>query len=258
MGESKENQPKLKPYLSPAGAWAFSIGTSIGWGSFVITGNTYLVKAGPLGSVFGLLIGAAVMMIIAYNYHFMTIRCPEAGGAYSFCKTAFGFDYGFLTAWFLGLTYISVFWANITSLPLFSRYFFGDRLQIGFRYTVFGYQISLSEILLCIIAILLTGFICSHSRKIVSIIMILLAVDFTVTIIVCFVVSFVKAGGASTINPGYVPERSEVAQIIRIACISLWAFIGFENISNSAEEFKFKTNKLFKILIVSIVFTTLL
>ena len=33
---------RLSPYFSRAGVWAFSIGTSIGWGSFVVTCNTYL------------------------------------------------------------------------------------------------------------------------------------------------------------------------------------------------------------------------
>ena len=47
----------LSPYLSPFGAWALGIGTSIGWGSLVVTANTYLAQAGPMGSVLGLVIG---------------------------------------------------------------------------------------------------------------------------------------------------------------------------------------------------------
>ena len=48
---------KLTRNLSPLGAWAFSIGTSIGWGSLVVTSNTYLAQAGPLGSTIGMIIG---------------------------------------------------------------------------------------------------------------------------------------------------------------------------------------------------------
>ena len=48
----------LKPGFTLLGIWAFSIGTSIGWGSFIVTCNTYLQKSGLLGTVFGLLFAA--------------------------------------------------------------------------------------------------------------------------------------------------------------------------------------------------------
>ena len=41
----------LKPVFSSIGIWAFSIGTSIGWGSVIVTCNTYLLKSGVLGTV---------------------------------------------------------------------------------------------------------------------------------------------------------------------------------------------------------------
>lgn len=37
-----QSERKLSRNLSPLAAWAFSIGTSIGWGSLVVTSNTYL------------------------------------------------------------------------------------------------------------------------------------------------------------------------------------------------------------------------
>ena len=54
MERTKQNARSggLKPGFSPLGTWAFSIGTSIGWGSFIVTCNTYLQKSGVLGTVF--------------------------------------------------------------------------------------------------------------------------------------------------------------------------------------------------------------
>ena len=63
----KKDKNNLQPYIPPIGAWALALGTSIGWGSLVVTSNTYLSQAGPLGSVFGILIGAAIMLIISRN-----------------------------------------------------------------------------------------------------------------------------------------------------------------------------------------------
>ena len=74
-----ENQPKdlnrphsLVPYLSPAAAWALAVGTSVGWGSLVVTSTGYLSQAGPGGSAVGLLAGMLLMLLIARNYHFTT------------------------------------------------------------------------------------------------------------------------------------------------------------------------------------------
>jgi GGDEF domain-containing protein len=92
---------QLRQDISPAGAWAFAIGTSIGWGSLVVTSNTYLSQAGIMGSVLGLLLGAAAMLLISRNYAYMMQCYPETGGAYTFAKEQFGYDHGFLTAWFL-------------------------------------------------------------------------------------------------------------------------------------------------------------
>ena len=56
---------KMQPYLSPLAVWAISVGSAIGWGSLVVTSSSYLSQAGPRGSVYGLLIGFAMMLIVA-------------------------------------------------------------------------------------------------------------------------------------------------------------------------------------------------
>ena len=149
------NTPEgLRRTITPLQAWALSIGTSIGWGSFVITSNTYLAGAGPVGSALGMGIGALVMLVIAANYYDLMRRFPEAGGVYSYVKNTFDHGDGFLVAWFLSLTYLAILWANATSLPLFARYFLGDVFRFGRLYTLFGYEVWLGEALLSILAIL--------------------------------------------------------------------------------------------------------
>ena len=59
-----------KKKVSALGALSLSIGTAIGWGSFVVTGSSFLSKAGPLGSIIGIIIGMLIMLVLAYNYHF--------------------------------------------------------------------------------------------------------------------------------------------------------------------------------------------
>ena len=46
-----------KKNIGILGAFGLSVGTSIGWESFVVTGSNYLSKAGLLGSIIGILLG---------------------------------------------------------------------------------------------------------------------------------------------------------------------------------------------------------
>ena len=49
-----------------------------------------------------------------------------------------------------------------------------------------------------------------------------------------------------------------MGQVLLIACISPWAFIGFENISHSSEEFTFSRSGTFRVLAAAVVSATLL
>ena len=252
--QSQEKR-KLTTYISPATAWAFALGTSVGWGSLVVTSNTYLAQAGPMGSFFGMLAGMLIMLLISKNYAYMMARYPEAGGAYAYCREAFGFDHGFLAAWFLALTYLAVLWANATSLPLFSRYFLGGTFQFGKLYTVFGYDVYLGEALLTILSVLVVGLLCARFKKTMARIMLGLVLLFSGGIVVCFIGAIFRQGGA--FHPAYVPDKGQISQIVRIAVISPWAFIGFENISHLSEEYSFRHSKGFKVLLAAVIATTL-
>lgn len=80
MKTENDRTSGLKPVFTPLGIWSISIGTSIGWGSFIVTCNTYLLKSGILGTVLGLLIGMAVILVITWNLQYMIRSAPDAGG----------------------------------------------------------------------------------------------------------------------------------------------------------------------------------
>ena len=249
----KQSENRLTAYVTPLGAWALALGTCIGWGSLVVTSNAYLLQAGPLGSIIGILIGAALMLVISRNYHYLIGRYPDAGGAYAYAKAAFGYDYGFLTAWFLVLTYAAMFWANATSLPLFARYFLNGIFQFGSTYSIFGYDVYLGEILLTMAFILLTALICVKNQKLALRLVIGMALLLTVCITVCFLGMAAGHGArGQSMDPAMLPEKNELMQVIRIACISPWAFIGFENISHASEEFTFPRSRVFRILALAV------
>ena len=147
---TKQKNGKPPPYLSPLGAWALAFGCSVGWGAFVMPGTTFLPIAGPVGTALGIGVGALVMLILGANYHYLMNRFPDGGGTYTYTKRCFGYDHGFLSAWFLILTYMAIIWANATALPLIARTLLGGVFQFGFHYEIAGFHIYMGEILLAV------------------------------------------------------------------------------------------------------------
>lgn len=268
MADQQEGaEPRLRfaPFMSERGAWAYGVGTAIGWGSFVVTSNSYLLEAGPVGSVIGMLIGVAIMVIIAWNYSYLMKRYPSSGGAYTYAKSVLGNDYGFLVAWFLALTYLAVFWANATSLPVFCEYFIGDLFRFGYLYTIFGYDVYVGEVLLTAGAIVAVGLLCRGDKKAKERVMVGLVALLTVGIVVvasyCIFSNLTGAGPHSGMKPLILPTKNTSELILQISSVTLmtpWAFIGFESISHSSEEFSFPRSKSFRVLMAVVVTTTVL
>ena len=249
----------LRPYLSPVAACSLAIGSAIGWGSLVVTGQTYLAEAGPVGSILGLIIGFLMMLMVSSHYHFLANRYPGTGGLYNYIKYVFGYDRAFLIGWFMFLVYIALFWANATSLPLFARYFLDDLFSFGYLYTIFGYEVYLGEVLLTIAAMSLVALLCAKCKNATARLIVALVAIFTVCITVCFVVAMIGAiRSGVTFKPAFVPYRNEIRQVMRIAFLSPWAFIGFESISHSAAEVNFRHTRFFRIFLVSVTIVTLL
>ena len=255
-----ENKTSFKS-ISILGAFALSIGTAIGWGSFVVTGTSFVSKAGPVGSAIGLLIGMLIMVVVAYNYHYMMNKYPDTnGGIYSFAKYTIGHDHAFLVSWFLIITYSSILWANVSSFSLFARYIFGTTFQFGFHYAIGGYDIWLGEILLSAFFLFLFAGICLLKKQITTHIQFGLVSLFVAIIIAGFIVAMIMhKGGIETYKPVFAPTgENEFVQIARVVSMTPWAFIGFENISHSSRNFNFKTKKIFTIFIVSLAVSTLI
>lgn len=237
------------------GIWALSFGAAVGWGSFAMPGTTFLPAAGPLGTVLGLLLGAVVMFIIGINYHYLMKQYPDAGGAYAYAKRIFGYDYGFLSAWFLLLTYVAILWANATALSLFVRVLFGDVFQFGFHYSLAGFDIYFGEILLSIAAVVLLGLLCAFFRRAAQWAQIAGACVLIVGVLVVFGSVLARNGFTlPNLEPLFANNgEGHFEQILSIVALAPWAYVGFESVSHSTEEFSSAgKKKVFLILIASL------
>lgn len=249
-----KKEEKLEKKLSPLNVWALAFGSIIGWGAFVMPGETFLGKAGPMGTLIGMIISVVIMIVIALNYNYMINRCPLAGGEFKYTQMTFGRTHAYICAWFLSLAYMTPISMNATALALIGRNLLNNIFQVGFHYSTAGYDVYLGEILLAVLAICLFGFLCIKDVK--------FAGQFQVVLTIILVVGvFVIATGAivspkaslANLNPTF-PETSKISSIFAIIVISPWAFFGFNMIPQVAEEFKFSPKKTNKIIILSILF----
>ncbi|MBQ9444295.1 MAG: amino acid permease [Lachnospiraceae bacterium] len=253
--EDKATGWGLRPYLSRIEVWALSFGCAVGWGAFVMPGTTFLPKAGPLGTILGMMIGAMVMFVIGMNYHYLMNRFPDAGGTLTYTVRSFGYDHGFLSSWFLILVYVAIIWANASALGLISRNLLGSTFQFGFYYQVLGYDVYLGEVLLSAAAILICGMLLIIKKRAATIIQVVFALLLLSGVIVVAVAAYgFGASSAAAFSPAFSVSSSSgaVRQVFTIAALSPWAFVGFESISNSTKGFRFPIKDTKWLIAVSI------
>ena len=238
---------KLSKYLTPLQVCALSFCCCVGWGSFIMPGTTFLPFAGPLGSLIAMTLGAAAMIIIAANYHLLINRHPDSGGVFTYTKKILGYDHALLCAWALWLTYISILWANATAFVLVGRNFFGDVLQFGFHYVLFGYDVYFGEAALTLFVLFLFG-VLDMRRKIFAMRLNTALTVFFWTSGIIFALGALSADFPQNFNPQFSPKYSTSLGIFSIVALAPWAFVGFEVVSHFAAELNFSPKKSFALM----------
>ncbi|MBR1736071.1 MAG: amino acid permease, partial [Firmicutes bacterium] len=155
--------------------------------------------------------------------------------------------------WFTLLAYAAVLWANLTALSLVGRGIFGDLFKQGYLYTIAGYDIYWAEAVIQIIVLVITGLLCIYTKRLASVFQLVFAVMLVFGVLMCFLftenTSIVENLTADKISL----SKENLRGILSIIILTPWAFVGFESISNSAEEFKFPVKKTFCIMLLSII-----
>lgn len=250
----REESGGLTRYLSPLHVWALAFGCAVGWGAFMMPGTTFLPAAGPWGTALGMLAGAVAMLVISVNYHVMMNRMPESGGPLAYTKRWLGYDHGFICAWFIGLAYMAILWANATALALFSRRLLGGSLQWGFHYRVLDYDIYGGEMAASLLALAATGWCAVHWKKLAAHIQAVFALALAVGVLLIAVGVLGGTGWKfSALVPPFAPGEAPALEVFQIAALAPWAFLGFESVAHSVEEFRFSPRSSLPVMALSVV-----
>ncbi|WP_085506069.1 APC family permease [Thalassobacillus devorans] len=248
----------LDKTLKPHWVWAIALGSSIGWGAFVLPVE-WMGKAGPLGVIIGFAIGAVLMGLIAVSYGFLIEKFPVSGGEFAYSFISMGKTHAFICGWFLTLGYICIVALNASAFALMFKFVFPDFTMNFKLYTIAGWDVYLIEILVATIALAFFTYLnikgSGLSGKMQFIFcLIMLGGVFILTTLV----GGTPQGSFENVQPLFKPEISTLAAILSIVAIAPWAYVGFDNIPQAAEEFNFSSKKAFSLIILAILFALVL
>ena len=277
----KQKTPGLKRQLSPAHVWALAFGCVVGWGSFINPGKKFLPNSGVAGTAIAMVLGALVMIVIAFSYAYMVPRYPRAGGEFTFTKACFGKTPAYVCGWFLVAAYLTNVPMNSTAIGLIVDGLDGpfDVLKWGFHYQIAGFDVWAGEMLLAMAILILFGILNILGVEKAGFIQTVLAALLGGSVLILTIAALVSAKAtAANMAPWWGFDKSAAmaayangaytsaeafahtgtggvaSAILATFAIAPWAFVGFDTIPQAAEEFKFSYKKVSLIMIVAILF----
>ena len=276
--ENKSNAT-LKRQLTPMHVWAIAFGCVIGWGSFINPGKKFLSNSGVAGTAIAMILGALVMIILAFSYAYMVPKYPKAGGEFTFTKMCFGKNLAFVCGWFLVVAYLTNVPMNSTAIGLIVDGLDGsaDILKFGFHYSIAGFDIYMGEMMLAMSILILFGYLNIIGVQKAAIVQTILSTLLVTCVFTLFVAALVSskakgvnmapiwgfdkkaaiAAGATTatLSPfAHKGTAGVMSAILATFAIAPWAYVGFDAIPQAAEEFNFSFKKVSFIMIIAIVF----
>ncbi|MFD1065634.1 APC family permease [Oceanobacillus locisalsi] len=242
----------LAKTLKPHWIWAIALGSAIGWGAFVQP-TTWMATAGPLGVILGFFIGALLMILIAVSYGSLIKSFPVSGGEFAYAYISLGRTHAFISGWFLTLGYICIVALNASAFALMIKFIFPRVIENIPLYQIAGWDVYLTEILVAAIVLIVFGFFnirgtTLSGRMQFVFCMIMIGAIF----ILLLFVGIQPDAGFSNITPMFPQETTAIAAIISIVAIAPWAYVGFDNVPQAAEEFDFPSSKAFKLIVFAI------
>jgi amino acid transporter len=218
----------------------------VGWGWVVLAGEM-IIRAGSVGSALAFVAGAIMVTFVGLTYAELTSALSRAGGEISFTFCGLGPWASYICGWTLVLAYLSVCAFEAVALPIVAGYMFPG-LERGYLYTVAGWRIHLSWVVLGVIGALTIGFINFRGIRMASYVQwsaaaLLLAVG----------IAFFIPGNFRGDTANLVPHFTGLEGFFGVVIMTPFLFVGFDVIPQIAEEIDLPFRAVGRLILISIV-----
>jgi amino acid transporter len=257
-GQPAEERTQLTKSLKPSWVWAIALGSAVGWGAFVLP-TDWIGTAGPLGAVLGFVIGGALMVVIAVSYGLLIRSFPVSGGEFAYAFAGFGRRHAFLCSWFLTLGYVCIVALNASALALLSRYVIPQVAERGLLYQIAGWDVYLGEVLIASASLVLFAWLnirgASTSGRLQFIFCLVMVAGVAAILVGVLLHPDVVL---TNLAPAFPTDVSALTAVLAIIAIAPWAYVGFDNVPQAAEEFAFSPARAFRLIVFAIVVASLI
>ncbi len=249
-------EQKKSEFNKVLNAWdvlVIAFGAMIGWGWVVSTGG-WIEKGGVLGAAIGFVIGGIMIFFVGMTYAELTAAMPQCGGEHVFSYKAMGSTGSFICTWMIILGYVSVACFEACAFPTIITYLWPGFLK-GYLYTVAGFDIYASWLIVAIVVAFLIMMINIIGAKTAAILQTVLTCIIGGAGILLIIASVIN-GTVDNLNGQMFVSSSaglNVKAIIGVAALSPFYLIGFDVIPQAAEEINVPAKKIGSILILSVV-----
>ena len=237
-------------------AIAISVGAIIGWGAYVMPGDLFLPQSQLLGSSIAIIIGTLAIYMVARAYINLLTQTPEteSGGIY-WIEKYINRKHAYIYGWGVTIGYISIIALNISAVALLLRYLLPSGLQLGYLYTIAGWEVYASEVFLCSAAIILFSYINLKGVRVGAKIQLYIALFMILSVTALFFASL----WMTPTTQAFLPTDMSSGSITSLAWLPIlavmpWAYVGFETtpqISKAISDSKTKTKSIILISLIA-------
>jgi amino acid transporter len=251
--ERTQERAQLSRTLKPHWVWAIALGSAVGWGAFVLPVD-WMATAGPLGAIVGFGIGALLMLVIAVSYGFMIQNFPVSGGEFAYSYLRFGRNQAFVCGWFLTLGYMSIVALNASALALLGKFVVPGIVERGLMYSIAGWEVYFGEVAIASVALIAFAWMnirgATLSGKMQFVFCVILVIGVALLLIGALLHPDTSLGNVS---PLVNPEVPALTAVLAIVAIAPWAYVGFDNVPQAAEEFDFAPARAFRLIVFALI-----
>lgn len=229
------------------------VGAIIGWGSFTLPGTRFLAGSGVINTAIGFIIGAIAVLFIQHGYHVMLEHHVAQGGESAYASRYLGRGHGFIVGWALVLTYTSMVALNSTAFVLVLKRIFGDTISRGYLYTVEGFGVYVTDILITsAVLVLFTWFNLrglKTSARTGNILVLTLLTNVAILIVLMLMLSDTTKF-TDTYITGWTIDWAQIASVIAIVP---FLFVGFDVLPQVAKDLRYPPRQATRLVVLGII-----